>query len=281
MKLSEISRSCVDMLMEAKIERPFYVVDLILSKVLNTERAMLITKNNDEIPTHECEGILFMVSQRLKRVPLSYIIGEAEFYGHIFKVGEGCLIPRPETELLVEKLLELCPDQARFADWCTGSGCIGITLLLENAGYTGVGVDSSPKALEWAAINTKLHGLEDRFKLIRASDPSMCIMEYESFDFIAANPPYIPSCDMKELMEDVKDYEPHEALDGGQDGVDVYRMLFRTLPFLLKSGGVMGFEIAGAEQGKILLDIAPDNLVLKNKIFDYGGILRHLTWQKL
>jgi release factor glutamine methyltransferase len=167
-----------------------------------------------------------------------------------------------------------------FADWCTGSGCIGLTLLLENNNLFGYGIDSSQEALNWAVINTNKYKLKSRFNLILNSNPSVCGIVPGSLDFIVANPPYIPSKDVEGLMSDVKDHEPIEALDGGEDGADLYRLFFIHLPGLLKDGGSIGFEIAGDDQAKILLSIAPSNFVLTNRIFDYNGILRHLTWKK-
>lgn len=280
MKLSELRSECLSMLLKEGIERPFYTVDLILSKALGIERALLIAKGYMEIPAQKCVGILSMTEKRSARVPLSYILGEAEFYGRPFEVGEGCLIPRPETELLVEEMLNACPDAERFADWCTGSGCIGLTLLLENQNLSGYGIDSSQNALNWADLNTYKYNLKSRFSLILNSDPSVCDIPPGSLDFIVANPPYIPSKEVNGLMSDVKDYEPIEALDGGEDGTKLYRLFFESFPRFLKDGGFMGFETGGDEQADILISMAPGNFVLMNRIFDYNGILRHLTWKK-
>ena len=281
MKLSELRSECLGMLLKEGIDRPFYSVDLMLSKALGIERALLITKGEMEIPAQKCVGILSMAKKRATRIPLSYIMGEAEFYGRPFEVGEGCLIPRPETELLVEEMLRACPGASRFADWCTGSGCIGITLILENSRLSGFGVDSSKDALSWAVINRQIYNLEPKFELILNSDPCLCDIPRESLDFIVANPPYIPSNEIGGLMPDVRDHEPHEALDGGEDGIDVYSLLFSGLPKFLKTGGLLGFEIAGDEQAKLLSSIMPSNFVPMNRIFDYNGILRHLTWKKI
>ncbi len=174
MKLSELRSECVEILLREGIERPFYTVDLIISRVLGIEKALLITKGGMEIPAQKCVGILSMTGERSRRVPLSYILGEAEFYGRPFEVGEGCLIPEPETELLVEEMLRACPNASMFADWCTGSGCIGITLLLENDKLSGYGIDSSQNALNWAVLNTNKYNLNSRFVLILNSDPSVC-----------------------------------------------------------------------------------------------------------
>lgn len=280
MKLSELRSECLSMLLKEGIERPFYTVDLILSKALGIERALLIAKGYMEIPAQKCVGILSMTEKRSARVPLSYILGEAEFYGRPFEVGEGCLIPRPETELLVEEMLNACPDAERFVDWCTGSGCIGLTLLLENQNLSGYGIDSSQNALNWADLNTYKYNLKSRFSLILNSDPSVCDIPPGSLDFIVANPPYIPSKEVNRLMSDVKDHEPIEALDGGEDGTKLYRLFFESFPRFLKDGGFMGFETGGDEQADILISMAPGNFVLMNRIFDYNGILRHLTWKK-
>ena len=280
MKLSELRSECLSMLLKEGIERPFYTVDLILSKALGIERALLIAKGYMEIPAQKCVGILSMTEKRSARVPLSYILGEAEFYGRPFEVGEGCLIPRPETELLVEEMLNACPDAERFADWCTGSGCIGLTLLLENQNLSGYGIDSSQNALNWADLNTYKYNLKSRFSLILNSDPSVCDIPPGSLDFIVANPPYIPSKEVNRLKSDVKDHEPIEALDGGEDGTKLYRLFFESFPRFLKDGGFMGFETGGDEQADILISMAPGNFVLMNRIFDYNGILRHLTWKK-
>lgn len=280
MKLSELRSECLSMLLKEGIERPFYTVDLILSKALGIERALLIAKGYMEIPAQKCVGILSMTEKRSARVPLSYLLGEAEFYGRPFEVGEGCLIPRPETELLVEEMLNACPDAERFADWCTGSGCIGLTLLLENQNLSGYGIDSSQNALNWADLNTYKYNLKSRFSLILNSDPSVCDIPPGSLDFIVANPPYIPSKEVNRLMSDVKDHEPIEALDGGEDGTKLYRLFFESFPRFLKDGGFMGFETGGDEQADILISMAPGNFVLMNRIFDYNGILRHLTWKK-
>ena len=280
MKLSELRSECVEILLREGIERPFYTVDLIISRVLGIERALLITKGGMEIPAQKCVGILSMTGERSRRVPLSYILGEAEFYGRPFEVGEGCLIPRPETELLVEEMLRACPNASRFADWCTGSGCIGITLLLENDKLSGYGIDSSQKALNWAVLNTNKYNLNSRFVLILNSDPSVCSIEKGSLDFIIANPPYISTRDIDGLMADVKDHEPIEALDGGEDGTDLYRLFFTHFPKLLKDEGLIGVETAGDEQAEILLSVAPPDFVLMNRFYDYNGILRHLTWKK-
>ena len=278
MKLFELRSKAAEALADAAVERAGYTADLIISQTLSLNRIELVTKKDENIDSSLCDAVFAMVARRLKRVPLSYILGESEFYGHKFAVGPGCLIPRPETELLVESMLNLVKS-GTFADWCTGSGCIGITILLENAGFKGYGVDSSPEALAWAGKNTIIHGVDDRFSLILCSEPKNAGIEDGSLDFIIANPPYIPSGEIESLMSDVRDYEPKEALDGGIEGLDVFVKIIEAAPVLIKKGGYLGFETAGDCQAEHLLKIVPECFVLTNKVHDYNGILRHIIWQ--
>lgn len=275
MKLVELRSACLFKLHEHGSDRPEYVADLIISKQLGIPRALLITRYDIELSPHKCEGIISMVERRLNNEPLSYILGEAEFYGRSFKVGTGCLIPRPETELLVEALLELSPNAPLFADWCTGSGCIGITLLHEMRDSEAYGIDSSQEALEWCAMNSEIHGMTDRFKLICESNPVKCLIGNGSLDFIVANPPYIPSHEVDGLMSDVRDYEPHEALDGGEDGTEIALMILSAAPIFLRHGGLLAMEIAGEWQIEKLLDAAAEHFEFVRRIYDYNHIARH------
>ena len=236
MKLQRLRRAVCRLLLDAESARPAYSADLIISHVTGISRAELVYKD-DELPAALCRGIFSSAAKRAKGVPLSYVLHEAEFYGYTFKVGRGVLIPRPETELLVEEALKYFPEgrAARFADWCTGSGCIAAALLLENPSLSGIAVDKSRQALRWAKINAKLLKLEGRLKFIQNEEPGNAPVEKESLDFITANPPYIPAGEIGGLMSEVRSYEPHAALDGavqlvldqgvavaGEGGVDVH-----------------------------------------------------------
>lgn len=280
MKLRELRGAAAEKLAGSTEDRPLYVVDLLLARTLGVGKQTLVTRHDDEIPSSICEDILLMAERRANGEPLSYILGEAEFYGRRFLVGEGVLIPRPETELLVEEMLRYAFDGAVFADWCTGSGCIGITLLLETAHTRCVGIDANPRALKWAGENIRLHSMSGRFTLLRNAEPSQAVFPDDYFDFIVANPPYIPSEEIDGLMRDVKDYEPRDALDGGPEGISLYKKFFDVFPRILKQGGYCGFEIAGREQADKLLKIVPNSLSPEREIYDYNGILRHLIWRK-
>ena len=279
MKLSEFRKNLILLLEERQIERASYVVDLILAKHLHCDRSMLITRYRSEVLPDVMMRIKEDVKKRENRVPLSYILGEAEFYTYSFRVGPGCLIPRPETELLVEGMLSLLPQYAKFADWCTGSGCIGITLLRECENSICYGVDASPEALHWASENASLNGVENRFISVLNSVPAECDIPERSLDFIIANPPYIPSSQIEGLMKDVRDYEPLMALDGGEEGIDLYRELISEAGRFVRKSGFLAFETSGDWQIDLLQKIIPYNFVTVKEIFDYAGIKRHIIWQ--
>ncbi|MCR5336262.1 MAG: peptide chain release factor N(5)-glutamine methyltransferase [Synergistes sp.] len=281
MKVQALRRRVCALLSDAESARPAYAADLIISHRAGISRAELIYRD-DDIPADICCGIFSAAAKRAKGVPLSYVLHEAEFYGYVFKVGRGVLIPRPETELLVEEALKYFPAgrAARFADWCTGSGCIAAALLMENPSLSGIAVDKSRQALRWAGINVRRLDLAGRLELIRNDEPGDAPVEEGSLDFITANPPYIPAGEIGGLMSEVRSYEPHAALDGGCDGLFLYRKFFAAFPRFLKSGGMMFFECAGGSQAEALSEMCKESFELEDRITDYNGKLRHLVWRR-
>ncbi len=181
------------------------------------------------------------VRRREKREPIAYILGHKEFWSLDFQVGPGVLVPRPDTETLVEEALRIVPDSnalLRIADLGTGSGAILIAVLKEFPNAIGVGFESSPDAFEWARANA-MRLMPDRAQ-IRQADWDTA---QGPFDLIFCNPPYIPSADIESLAPDVSQFEPRQALDGGPDGLSGYRALAALLPRLLMRGGHALLEI--------------------------------------
>ena len=180
--------------------------------------------------------------------PLPYVIGEWYFMNETYEVGPDCLVPRPETEHLVEKLVSLCPVNGIFADLCTGSGCVAVSALSMRPDLSAVAFDVSEKALEIARRNAARNGVSERITFI-CSD----LMKEEPdglYDVIAANPPYVAARVIDGLSSEVK-HEPRIALDGGPDGLDFYRRFDSVLPGHVKPGGALVFEI-GYDQGAAL-----------------------------
>lgn len=182
--------------------------------------------------------------------PLAYILGEWYFYNETYKVSSDCLIPRPETEHVVDELIRVLPENGRFTDLCTGSGCIAISVLCHRPDVAAVAVDISDKAIAIAKENAALNGVSDRISFICADIVKCDPLGAETFDAISSNPPYIRSSVIDTLQEQVK-REPRIALDGGEDGLDFYRIIFNKYRKNIHNGGKIICEI-GYDQGKIL-----------------------------
>lgn len=203
--------------------------------------------------------------KKLKQhIPLAYIINYAPFFGKEFFVDESVLIPRMETELLVEKIINENKNkkQLKILDLCTGSGCIAITLK-EHLDCVVTASDVSKKALNTAKTNAKKHKVEIEF-----INSNMFEKINQTFDIIVSNPPYIKTSEIEKLDSSVKDFEPSLALDGGQDGLDFYKKIAQNAPKFLKNDGILYLEI-GFDQGKHLENLLKDNFCDIEIIKDY------------
>lgn len=185
-----------------------------------------------------------LVAQRATGEPVAYIVGEQEFWSLTFKVNEHTLVPRPDTETLVEVGLQNLPDAAasRILDLGTGSGCILLSILCERPNGFGLGVDMSSGALDIAKANAERLGFAERCEF-KKGDWFSPVDEADVFDLIVSNPPYIETADMQTLMSDVKDYEPATALDGGEDGLQCYRRITADATSFLRPGGTLAVEV--------------------------------------
>ena len=212
------------------------------------------------------------IRRRLSHEPLQYILGEWEFYRQIYEVSPDCLIPRSDTEILVETAIRLLPVNAKFADLCTGSGCIAISTLAERPDTTAVALEKFPATLALAERNAKKNGVNDRICGICADvlHPPKEILAHAPFDAILSNPPYIPTGDIEELSPEVH-AEPVVALDGGEDGLRFYRAILKNHAPLLKKDGFFLFEI-GFDQAASLIALGKEqNFAHIRVIHDFGG----------
>ena len=215
----------------------------LLALVLNQDRTFLITHARDELTNEQIERFQSLLNRRAQREPLQYITGRQHFFRLEFEVTPHVLIPRPETELIVEAGLELLRgrDQPSIADIGAGSGCIAISLLRELRDARAVATDVCPPALEVAERNARRHGVADRLMLIE-SDCFSALQSAGPFNLIVSNPPYIADYEIESLQREVL-REPHNALFAGEDGLEVIRRLVREAPVHLESGGHFVFEI--------------------------------------
>ena len=204
--------------------------------------------------------------------PLQYILGEWDFYRQKYEVSPNCLIPRSDTEILVENAIRLLPIRAHFADLCTGSGCIAISTLAERPDTTAVALEKFPVTLVLAMRNATKNRVDNRFCGILEDvlNTPVRIVEHAPFDAILSNPPYIPTADIEELSPEVH-AEPMVALDGGNDGLIFYRAILKNYAPLLKEDGFFLFEI-GYDQADALTALAKEhNFAHVRIIRDLGG----------
>lgn len=227
---------------------------LLLEWCCKTDRNTLLAHGEREISAEEELGYRQAVARRMDRVPLQYIVGEQEFMGLTFEVNKDVLIPRQDTEVLVEEVLRELHDGMHVLDLCTGSGCILLSLLHYSNDCTGVGADISPEALQTARRNAgrilQMNAEEREPQAVfRMSDLFLGIPAEERFDIIVSNPPYIRTDVIDTLMPEVKDYEPLSALDGREDGLFFLQKIVSQAGEWLYGGGMLFLEI-GYDQGE-------------------------------
>ena len=222
---------------------------IILSEIMGVKREYLITNNEIIISKKIMEKYDMAIKRRIKREPIAYITGKKEFWSEDFIVNHDILIPRPETELLIYKIISFFKNKTiNILDIGTGSGCILLSILKELNSSRGTGIDISPKAIRMAKINSKNLNLINRsnFKVFDLSKFSI-----GKYDLIVSNPPYIPSKDIKNLSKDIINYEPKTAIDGGVDGLDLIKKVIYKSNHLLKKHGLLAIEIGFNQYHKV------------------------------
>ena len=246
----------------------------LLQMVCRIERSYYYVHGEEDITQDAQKKYEIAVQKRAEHIPLQYIIGEQEFMGLRFKVNSNVLIPRQDTETLVEQVLKIVKPGMKVLDLCTGSGCVLISVLKNAPELTGMGSDISKTALLVAKENAKLHEVDAEWVRSDLFDNIT-----ETFDVIMANPPYIPTGEILSLMPEVRDFEPENALDGGEDGLDFYRKIAGQVKDYLNPGGYVYMEIgydqgeavselmrnAGFTEVEVIKDLARNDRVVKGK----------------
>ena len=253
---------------------PTYILDteLILSKSLNKTREEILINLEQNINKKNLTDFNEYLIRRSKKEPIAYLFKEKEFWDKKFFVNKDTLIPRPETELLVEKLVTIFKKKRiTILDIGTGTGCIILSLLSELRNSSGTALDISRKAIVVAKINACKFKLSDRIKFLNKPFEVLC---NKKFDLIVSNPPYIKRSDIKNLSEDIKRFEPRMALDGGNDGLDLIKKVIYKSKKILKINGMLALEI-GNEQIKRVSKILIDNKFrIKYVIRDFRNNVR-------
>lgn len=244
MNYEQMYRFGVQTLEQAGMKEAKLDARLLLEEVCQTDHNTLLCHGDREVTKEEEAEFRSYVERRSAHVPLQHILGYQEFMGLRFEVNEHVLIPRQDTEILVEEVMRYLHDGMRILDLCTGSGCILLSLLHYSNGCYGMGVDISEEALEIARRNAKALGIAADF---RESD--LFEMVAGTYDILVSNPPYIESDVIPTLMEEVREHDPYLALDGGKDGLSFYRRIIEEADAYLCRGGRIFLEI-GSEQAE-------------------------------
>ena len=252
---------------------------IILSNIMGVKRESLITNNEINISKKIMEKYDSAIKRRIKKEPVAYIIGKKEFWSEDFMVNHGTLIPRPETELLIYKIINFFKNKKiNILDIGTGSGCILLSILKELNFSRGIGIDISAKAIQMAKVNSKNLNLfyRSKFKVIDLNK-----FNIGKYDLIVSNPPYIPSRDIKNLSKDITNYEPLTALNGGSDGLDLIKKVIYKSNHLLKREGLLALEIGHSQYQKVSYILRSNGYREMSKEYDFNRNVRCIISTKV
>lgn len=286
MNIKECMGYATDILKAAEIEAPVFEAGVILCYVLKCSKVFLYSHDDYKLNEIQLGELKNLLEQRAKNTPLQYLTGQAGFMSLTFSVSPAVLIPRQDTEILVEKCIDLVKEKleettglretgnkadnwVKVLDMCTGSGCIAVSMASYCPECGLVACDISSDALKVAEINRDRNHVKDRVEL-RRGNLFEVLKAGEFFDIIVSNPPYIETDTIAQLQKEVRNYEPGMALDGGRDGLDFYRAITAAAPGYLKERGYLAFEI-GYNQSERVCELMRRDFDHIEVIKDLGG----------
>ena len=265
----------------AGIESAALDARLLLCQAAGLDMSALIAGSSNTLAAEVIAAFDALCDRRVRHEPVARILGTKEFWGLSFALNEATLVPRPETEILVDAALDWVGKSAdrpmRICDLGTGSGAIVIALLSELDQARGVGIDISQPALDMALANARRHGVADRIGFIHGDFATLLD---ETFDMVVANPPYIPRGDLVGLQQDVRHYDPALVLDGGPDGLAAFRVIAARLPALLKPGGTALVEVGAGQSDSVAALFTGQGLEIRAVRPDLAGIGRVVIAEK-
>lgn len=266
----------------AGIDNARFEARLLLAHAGGVTVEWLIAHGGEVAPPAAVEALRALTARRIRREPMAYVVGEREFWGLPFKVSPAVLVPRPDSETLIEAALALMPGRTepwRIVDLGVGSGCLLLTLLREFPNARGVGMDASAAALTMAATNAEALGVDARARLVGGDwrQPGWAERLGGPFDLLVANPPYIETAAIDGLMPDVARFEPRLALDGGGDGLSAYRAIAGSAAGLVVPGGRVLIEAGEGQAPGISTLFASAGFSVGSPLKDLGGIDRVVT----
>ncbi len=255
----QVLRSATETLLKAGCDTPRLDAEVLLMDTLSWERAELVSRTGDVVGQQQLTAFLQRIRRRKAREPVAHILGRKEFWSLEFCVSDQVLVPRPDSEVLIETCLRHFADRnhepLRILDLGTGSGCLILTLLTEFPNATGLAIDVSCEALSIASSNAVRHGLSERVTFLEGDwyDAIDRSHERQKFDLIVANPPYISTAELAGLMPEVTNFEPRIALDGGENGLAAYETIIFAAPDFLVNNGALALELGFGQAESVSL----------------------------
>ena len=280
MKLSEVITEGANILKKNNIPSYFLDSEILIGKILDKKREFIILNQNLEIQKNDYSKYISLIQKRSTHIPLAYLIKSKNFWKNEFYVDNRVLIPRPDTEIIIEEVLSILRAKKinNFLEIGVGSGCIVLSILNEINCIRATGIDISQKALEICKINSKRLGLNSRIKLYKSDIDKFNIGKY---DLVVSNPPYICRSDLNNLMKDVIGYEPKNALNGGNDGVFEIRKVVKKSSKLLKKNGKLVLEIGHSQKDRVINMLKNNGFFIQKVIKDLGQNNRCITSIKI
>ena len=280
MNYQKILNNGINSLKISNIINPELDSELLLSKALNKKREKILTNLKKEINKKQLDKFNLYLSRRKKKEPIAYILGFKYFWKYKFFINKSVLVPRPETEQIVEETLNYLSDNEskKILDIGTGSGCIIVSVLKERSKCKAIAIDISSKALKVAKTNAKIHHLENKIKFINIDIDKF---NYNKYDLILSNPPYISNIDLIRLDNDVRIYEPRESLSGGLDGYEIITKVIEKSSKLLKNNGKLIVEIGYSQKNNVLKLLKNNGFYINKTGKDLSGRDRCIVSTKI
>ena len=244
--------------------------EILMSKVLNKSRKFIIMNPNEEINDNEYENFKKLIFSRTKNKPIAYITGEKSFWKYDFTVNDKVLIPRPDTEIIIEQVLKIYEKKKgiNFLEIGIGSGCIILSILKEKKSFLGKGIDISKESLKVCKENANKFGLLNRLKLFNSDIDNFHLGKY---DLIISNPPYIKNLDFNKMEDEIVKYEPKIAFDGGLDGLSEIRKVIKKSSELIKIHGKLVLEIAHDQKNEVIEILKSNNFYINDVAKDFAN----------
>jgi len=256
-------------LKKKKIKSSMLDCEILMSKVMNNSREFVILNSKKKIKKSNYNHFKKLVYERLKGKPIAYITGKKYFWKYEFEINEDVLIPRPDTEIIIEQVFNIFKNKSRinFLDIGVGSGCILLSILKEKKNFLGTGIDMSNECVKLSKINANKLGVNNRVKIVKSNVDNF---NFGKYDLIISNPPYIKKLDLKYLDREVINFEPRLALDGGLEGLSEIRKVIAKSSELIKKKGKLILEIAFDQKNEVIKLLKDKGFYIDNIVKDFA-----------